>query len=170
MTKYMNEVLASYYTSNTNLEAISLRYFNAYGYGENTKGFYSSVIDKFIHCILHNERPVIFGDGNQSRDLIYVMDIAKANVLAAKYGKPGETYNIGTGVTSTFNRIYEIVKEIFGTDLEPTYAPVPFKSYQYYTLADISKAKKELGFKPDFDLKSGIQEIAKLIEAHGQTQ
>lgn len=158
LSKKMGEDLALYYTMKGEVDAISLRYFNAYGAGENTKGAYSSVISKFMDDITNNRTPLIYGDGEQRRDFIYVGDIARANANAALYGKPGEAYNVGTGISLSFNEIYRIIKEVMSSNLDSEYAPVPFKSYQYFTQADTRKAERELGFKASFSLVDGIKE------------
>ena len=92
------------------LEVVALRYFNTYGAGENSKGSYSSVIWKFIESIRNNRKPVIYGDGKQSRDFVYVKDVAAASILSMENGKPGEAYNIGSGSSTSFNAILDIVK------------------------------------------------------------
>lgn len=164
LTKYHNELAAKFYANNTNLQTVCLRYFNTYGYGENTKRMYSSPIDKFIQNLINNESPIIFGDGNQSRDFIYVKDVARANILAAEKGITGQTYNIGTGATNTFNYIYSLIRKEMKSDIEATFSPVPFKSYQLFTRADISKAKSELGFFPEYDIRAGIRETVEKFE------
>lgn len=159
MSKFVNELLAKFYGKDKSPETVFLRYFNTYGTGENSKGFYSSVIHKFISDIREGRIPVIFGDGSQSRDFIFVRDVAKANILAAQNGKTGESYNVGTGVTTTFNNIFKMVKEEMGSAVEARYEKIPFQSYQLFTCADITKINRDTGFKPTFDLKSGIREI-----------
>ena len=74
-------------------------------------------------------------------------------------GVPGESYNIGSGNSNTFNRIYEIVKEQMDSDLEAEYIKNPLKSYQYFTQADMSKAKKDLGFVPEYDIAAGVKKM-----------
>ena len=162
MTKLINEMTAGL-ISKGGLETVSLRYFNTYGVGENSKGDYSSVIWKFIDAIRNNKRPIIFGDGTQSRDFIYVEDTARASVLAMKNGASGEAYNIGTGKTTDFNTIFQIVKEEMGYQDAAEYAPNPLKSYQMFTLADITKAKEELKFEPKYGIRDGIREMIKDI-------
>ena len=159
LTKHFNELTAKFYTDNFQLDTVCLRYFNTYGKGENSKGFYSSVIHKFIGAIRNNELPVIFGDGSQSRDFIYVKDTARANILAAEKGKGGAVYNVGTGVTISFNDIFSLVSELMGVDVTPSYEPIPFKTYQMFTQADISKIKMDLSFEPEYDLRKGIEEM-----------
>ena len=159
MTKFVGELMGRFYSGRYDMEIVMLRYFNTYGVGENSKGFYSSVIHKFISDLKTGKPPVIYGDGKQSRDFIYVKDVANANILAAKAGKDGASYNIGTGVTTTFNDIYRIVSSEMNVDIKPVYEKNPFKSYQLYTKANIEKARREIGFNPLFDLKKGINEI-----------
>ncbi len=160
MTKRINEMTAKL-ISKYGLETISLRYFNTYGVGENSKGDYSSVIWKFIDAIRNNKRPTIFGNGKQSRDFIYVEDTARASVLAIRNGTPGEAYNIGTGRTTDFNTIFQIVKEETSYHGVAEYVPNPLKSYQMFTLADITKAKEELKFEPKFGIREGVKEMLK---------
>ncbi len=163
MTKYFNEISGRYFKENTKLETVFLRYFNTYGLGENTKGLYSSIMHKFIYDLKNNKTPVIYGDGNQSRDFIHVKDVARANILAAMKGENGEAYNIGTGITTKFKDIYKIIGEEMDSNIKPKYEPIPFKTYQLYTCANIAKAKKDLNFTPEYDLRSGIKEMVKSI-------
>jgi UDP-glucose 4-epimerase len=158
LSKKINEI-TTYFFFNHNLETVSLRYFNTYGIGENSKGAYSSVIWKFIESIKSEKQPEIYGDGRQSRDFIYVKDTATASVLAMKKGKPGETYNVGTGITTDFNEIFNIVKTVTGFKGEARHVPNPLKSYQNFTQADLSKARDELGFLPEYDIAKGVTEI-----------
>ncbi len=160
MTKRINEMTAKL-ISKYGLETISLRYFNTYGVGENSKGDYSSVIWKFIDAIRNNKKPTIFGDGKQSRDFIYVEDTARASVLAMRNGTPGSSYNVGTGITTDFNTIFQIVKEEMGYGGVAEYVPNPLKNYQMFTLADIRKAKEELKFQPKFGIREGVKEMLK---------
>ena len=158
MTKIINEMTARL-ISKYGLETVSLRYFNTYGAGENSKGDYSSVIWKFIDAIRNNKKPIIFGDGTQSRDFIYVEDSAKASVLAMKNGTPGEAYNVGTGKSTDFNTVFQIVKEEMGYQGQPEYVPNPLKSYQTFTLADITKTMGELKFGPRYDIRDGVKKM-----------
>ena len=154
LSKRINEMTANLFQE-YNLETVSLRYFNTYGFDENSKGAYSSVIWKFIESIRNGKAPVIYGDGKQSRDFVYVKDAAKASVMAMKKGKSGEIYNIGTGRTTDFN----IIKTEFGYEGDAQYIPNPLKSYQYFTKADISHTSEQLGFAPDYDIRKGARDI-----------
>ena len=118
VTKYTNEITGRSFSLLRHLDSVYLRYFNTYGNGENSKGAYSSIFHKFIDNLRHGETPLIFGDGTQKRDFIYVEDNARASVLAMENGKPGEAYNIGTGVSTDFNTIYSIIKDEMHSDIE----------------------------------------------------
>ena len=159
LTKVFGESLAKYFKNREELEVVSLRYFNTYGKDENSKGFYSSVISKFIEDVKKDIAPTIFGDGTQSRDFIYVKDVVEANLLAMENGKRGEAYNVGTGHTTDFKEVSRLVLEALGSDLTPKFVSNPFKNYQNYTLADITKSQRELRFKAKYTLKDGIADI-----------
>ncbi|MGC8995526.1 MAG: NAD-dependent epimerase/dehydratase family protein [Thermoplasmata archaeon] len=157
-SKRINELTAKVFT-NYGLETVSLRYFNTYGIGENTKGSYASVIWKFIDDIMNGRVPVIYGDGTQRRDFIYVEDSARASILAMERGRNGEVYNVGTGVSTDFNTVFNIIKEEMNFDKDPIYIPNPLKSYQMFTQADITKSKRDLGFEPEYDIRKGVRKI-----------
>ena len=167
MTKRINEMTARLFNQ-YGLEIVSLRYFNTYGIGENSKGDYSSVIWKFIDSIRNGKKPVIFADGKQKRDFIYVDDTSRASLLAMKNGTPGETYNVGTGKTTDFNTIFHIVKEEMNYQGEAEYVPNPLKSYQMFTLADITKTREELKFEARYDMREGVKKIVKEISEHAE--
>lgn len=159
VTKYTNEITARSFSLLRRLDSVYLRYFNTYGTGENSKGAYSSIFHKFIEDLKNKKTPVIFGNGTQRRDFIYIKDNAKASVLAMEKGKTGEAYNIGTGISTDFNTIYKIIKEEMGSYIEPKYEENPFSSYQMYTQANIEKANNDLGFIPEYDIRSGIRSM-----------
>ena len=83
----------------------------------------------------------------------------RASILAMEHGIPGEAYNIGTGVTTSFNDIYRIVAEEMHSDVKPRYVSNPLKNYQYFTQANIAKARRYLGFEPEFDLRAGVRKM-----------
>jgi len=159
ITKIMDEHLARFYSARKEVECISLRYFNTYGPAENSKGMYNSQISKFLSYALSEEPIIIYGDGAQRRDFIYVRDNVKATWLAYLNGKPGEAYNIGTGISTDFNTIAKIVKDITGSLSKIEHIPNPLKAYQMFTQADMRKTRKELGFDPEYDLRRAIREM-----------
>ncbi|MEM3455568.1 MAG: NAD-dependent epimerase/dehydratase family protein [Candidatus Micrarchaeia archaeon] len=163
LSKRINELTGSVFL-NYGLEIVSLRYFNTYGIGENTKGIYASVIWKFIDDIRNDRVPIIYGDGSQSRDFIFVEDAARASILAMEYGKNGETYNIGTGTSTDFNTIFQIIKEEMNYKKEAVYVTNPLKHYQRFTQADLTKTKKDLGFYPEYDIRKGVRKIIETLD------
>ncbi len=159
ITKVVDEYLARHYSARNEVQCISLRYFNTFGPGENSKGMYSSQISKFIDYAMKHDPIIVYGDGRQSRDFIYVKDNVLATFLASQKGKPGEAYNVGTGVSTDFNTIASLVKEITGSDSEIRHIPNPLRSYQMFTQAEMTKTRRDLGFMPKYDLRSAIQEM-----------
>lgn len=159
LSKSVDEQLAAFFSSRGEVETVCLRYFNTFGIGENSKGAYSSVISKFIHDIRANRIPMIYGDGSQRRDFIYIEDVVKANMLAAEKGVSGESYNVGTGTSTQFTDILEIVKDEMNSDVEPYFEPIPYDGYQMFTQADLTKSRSQLGFKPSYDIRKGVRKM-----------
>ena len=164
VTKIVDELFSRHYSLREDLSSVSLRYFNTYGPGENTKGAYSSPISKFLTSALEGIDIEVFGDGTQSRDFIYVRDAAAASIAAYEKGKTGESYNVGTGITTSFNDIAEITRSICKSDSKIVHVDNPFRNYQMFTQADMRKTFGELGFRPLYDLKSAIKEM---VDAEG---
>ncbi|MGC8848803.1 MAG: NAD-dependent epimerase/dehydratase family protein, partial [Conexivisphaera sp.] len=133
-----------------------LRFFSVYGPREEHKGKYANLITQAMWAGMRGEEFVIYGDGTQRRDFVYVEDAVRATILAMERGRPGEAYNVGTGVSTTFNDVFRIVKEETGYEGEPLYVPNPLRSYQMFTQADTSKARRELGFEAAYDLRAGV--------------
>ena len=162
VTKIVNEQFSRHFSLRNEVDCVSLRYFNTYGPGENTKGAYASPISKFISSALKGKDIEVFGDGTQSRDFIYVKDTAAASIAAYKHGKAGESYNIGTGITTSFNDIAEMVKRISKSKSRIVHVKNPFRNYQMFTQADMTKTNSELRFKAAYDLKKSIKEMLEL--------
>jgi len=159
VTKMVDEYLARYYSIRNEVECISLRYFNTFGYGENSKGMYSSPVSKFLDAAVMDEPIIVYGDGTQRRDFIYIDDNVRCTWLAFMNGKAGESYNVGTGISTDYNRIAAMVKHITGSKSEIVHVPNPFKSYQMFTQADMTKSERELKFKPEYDLKGAVDKM-----------
>ena len=147
ITKIVDKYLARYYSVRKEVECISLRYFNTYGIGENSKAQHASVVWKFITDLQNGKIPVIFGNGKQSGDFIYVEDTARVSVLAMERGKPGESYNIGTETTTNFNYICRMVAEEMHSSVQADHIPNPLKNYQYFTHADNAKVRNQSATK-----------------------
>lgn len=149
-----------------------LRYCNVYGPGEEQKGKRMSMIGQILRDMLKFKSPKLFEPGDQKRDWIFVKDVVKANLLALnREGEPyGTIYNLGSGSAVTFNHIVDTVNEVMHekggwiVGVKPEYIPCPFTAeYQNHTECEISKIKRELGFEPEFSLRSGIEEYVKSL-------
>jgi len=144
------------------LETVCLRYFNVYGPRQNVdiRGSYGGAISIFTNRILKGLPPTIYGDGEQTRDFVYVKDAVQANMLALKKKKAvGEAFNIATGKKISVNQVAEALKDIMNRkDLKTIYTdPRPTDIRHGY--ADIGKAKKILGYNPKFLIKEGLTEL-----------
>ncbi|BAW31232.1 MAG TPA: SDR family oxidoreductase [Methanothermobacter sp.] len=140
------------------LDTVSLRYFNVFGPRQNPKSEYAAVIPRFIHAILSGENPIIYGDGNQTRDFIYVEDVVEANLLLAESDFTGQI-NVATGKSVTINQLLELIGEICGIEIKAEYQdprPGDIKDSR----ADISLLKS-LGFKKLTSLKNGLEKTIK---------
>ena len=141
------------------LNTVCLRYFNVYG-PRQTYGPYSGVITIFINRLLRNEPPIIYGDGEQTRDFTHIRDVVQANMLALnKKSATGEVFNIATGTPTTINQLAAMLQQIMNkTDLKPIYTnPRPGDIKHSY--ADITKAKNLLQYKPKVPLKNGLTKL-----------
>jgi nucleoside-diphosphate-sugar epimerase len=139
------------------LETISLRYFNIFGPYQDPTSQYAAAIPAFVMAILKDRRPTVYGDGQQSRDFTYVDNVVEANLLAARAKKAkGEVVNIACGKRITINAIIELVNELVGKDIKPTYA-APRPGDVKHSLAGIGLAKKVIGYKPVVDFRSGLK-------------
>jgi UDP-glucose 4-epimerase len=141
------------------LKTASLRYFNVFGPRQDPDSQYAAVIPKFFKAIHAGHAPVIYGDGEQTRDFTYVKDVARANIMAAESDAKG-TYNIGGGKRVSLNELVKLMLELAGRkDIRPEYQaerPGDIK----HSLADISKAAT-FGWRPEFTLEAGLKEILK---------
>jgi UDP-glucose 4-epimerase len=155
--KLAAEYYARVYYALYGLETAVLRYFNVYGPRQDPSSPYSGVISIFMTKALCNERAVIYGDGAQSRDFIYVRDVVRANLLAAAAkGVGGQVMNIGTGSAVAINQLWEAICALSGQILEPEYAPKrPGDIVE--SVAGIGSAKALLGFEPEISFEKGLE-------------
>jgi UDP-N-acetylglucosamine/UDP-N-acetyl-alpha-D-glucosaminouronate 4-epimerase len=139
------------------MNTVSLRYFNVFGPRQDPYSEYSAVIPLFVTKVLRGDRPTIFGDGEQSRDFIFVEDVVRANLLAAdSRDAAGEAMNIACGVGTTVNGLLAAVNEVLGTKVEARYAP-PRPGDIRHSTADITKAKRLTGFAPGRSFLDGLR-------------
>lgn len=140
------------------IETVVLRYFNVFGPRQDPQSEYSAVIPRFVSMILTGERPVIYGDGNQSRDFVYVGDVADANLLAATQDNvAGGTFNIARGERTTLLQLLETLRKLLDKDIQPIHEPARAGDVRD-SLADIIEARTRLGFDPRIDMAEGLKE------------
>jgi UDP-glucose 4-epimerase len=138
------------------LETISLRYFNVFGPYQDPKSQYAAAIPAFITMMLAGKAPTIYGDGEQTRDFTHVDNVIAANMLACGARKTsGEVINIASGTSVTVNETIGHLNAILGTDIRPTYVP-PRAGDIKHSSADISLARRVLGFEPVMSFKDGL--------------
>lgn len=154
LSKQMDEKIAENYNRVYGFETIGLRYFNVFGRRQDPEGAYAAVIPKFIMAVLRRERPVINGDGSVSRDFTYIDNVIQANLRCMETEFSNTVYNIACGDRTTLNQLFEYISE--GTGIEAVYGPVR-KGDIPHSLADISKAAKELQYVPEVDIRTGLQ-------------
>jgi len=139
------------------LETVALRYFNVYGPNQNSASDYAAVIPKFVNVLLSAGQPMIFGDGLQSRDFVYVDNVVSANLLASEAPDvAGKVYNVAGGVRYTLFDLLEELKELVGVDVEPIFKPEKQGDIKH-SGADTSLAEKELGFEITVDFREGLR-------------
>lgn len=155
LSKYVTETLAVQASDLYDLDTVALRYFNVFGSRQDPDGDYAAVIPTFASRMLDGKRPVVYGDGEQSRDFIYVDDVVRANRLAAERDVSGEVLNVGRGVGVTVNELVDVLNDQLGTDLDPVYEP-PRPGDVRHSRADITKAGDLLGFDPAVSFEEGL--------------
>jgi len=158
LTKLAGEYYCNIFRQIYGLSTVCLRYFNVYGSRQDPQSQYATVIPAFIGRISQNLPPIIFGDGEQSRDFTFIEDVVQASILAAENNAEG-VYNIGGGKSITINRLAEIILNLMQRDLEPVYEK-PRPGDPRHTLADISEAKG-FGYEPKWALEDGLRRTIK---------
>jgi nucleoside-diphosphate-sugar epimerase len=145
------------------LETVALRYFNVFGPRQDPLSQYSAVIPKFITALLKREAPVIFGDGEQSRDFTYIDNVIDANMLAAEApDASGQTFNVACGERVSLLQLLEDLREIIGVEVETNFLegrPGDVK----HSLADISRARETLGYEPAVDFADGLRRTVEYL-------
>ncbi|PSH00033.1 MAG: nucleoside-diphosphate sugar epimerase [Nanohaloarchaea archaeon SW_4_43_9] len=159
VSKMSRELYAKVYSQSTKIHFTGLRYFSVYGPREKAKGDYANVITQFMWKMMEDKKPVIWGDGTQSRDFTYVKDIARANIKAAEIREEtnGEYYNIGTGTDTSFNDLMDILNKVLDKNIEPEYIEHPRDNPVMTTKAHLECTKKELGWEPQVELREGLE-------------
>jgi UDP-glucose 4-epimerase len=162
-SKLGRERYGEYYANYHDMHMAGLRFFSVYqGYGgaEEHKGEYANVIAQFADDMANGEPPVLYGDGEQTRDFTHVSDIVRGIELAADHELTG-IYNLGTGEAYSFNTVVDMLNDELGTDIDPEYVenPIPEDVYVHDTCADNSKIEDATGWEPEIDFEEGIRRV-----------
>ena len=171
LSKLAGEYYCRIFSEHFGVETACLRYFNVFGPKQALDDEYAVVIPKFIHSILHDEPPPIFGTGNQSRDFTFIENVISANVLAATTpgipvsptGGKHEVFNVANGKDHTVLEIADCLNQIIGKDIKPKFLPVRAGDV-FKTHADISKITEKLGFRPLVNFKDGLKITVKYFK------
>ena len=163
VSKYAGELYCENFSRLYNLPTLALRYFNVFGPHQDPRSEYAAVIPRFVYRMLAGQRPIIYGDGEQSRDFTFVENVVSANLLAARALATGVTLNIGCGERFTLNQLAAELNKILGTGLEPIYESAR-PGDPRHSLADIRLAKETIGFEPKISFREGLRRTVKWFE------
>jgi UDP-N-acetylglucosamine 4-epimerase len=159
-SKQANELYADVFARCYGMQTVGMRYFNVFGARQDPEGAYAAVIPRWIRALLTSAPVEVNGDGETSRDFCYIANVVQANLLAALTEEPhalNQAYNIAVGENTSLNRLLEIVASLLGVQAAPVYRPFRPGDVRH-SLADISQARKLLGYRPTHSLTSGLRE------------
>jgi UDP-N-acetylglucosamine 4-epimerase len=169
VTKYVNELYADVFSKTYSIDCIGLRYFNVYGRRQDPFGAYAAVIPLFVKQLMKHESPIINGDGEYTRDFTYIDNVIRMNLLAMNTQNPlaiNQVYNTACGEQTSLNQLAAYLKD-FLSEYDPQIADIEILHGNYrlgdipHSLADITKARKLLGFNPEFTMRAGLKEAVK---------
>lgn len=157
--KIANEQMLRAYFETSGLPYIALRPFNVFGPRMDIAGVYTEVLIRWLDAIEANKPPLIFGDGNQSMDFVYVGDVARANLLAAQSDNNDDVFNVGTGIQTSLKELCYLLLDIAGSSLRPEHREARAVANVQRRRADMTKAETMLGFKAETTLEDGLREL-----------
>ncbi|MBD3245496.1 MAG: NAD-dependent epimerase/dehydratase family protein [Candidatus Omnitrophica bacterium] len=165
LSKLAGEFYCRIFNENFGVETVALRYFNVFGPRQALDDEYAVVIPKFTHCILNDQQPPIFGNGEQSRDFTYVANVVRANLLAASVnGVQGRVFNVANGSDVTILELVEKLNKIIGTHIEPQFLPVR-PGDVFKTLADVSALRNDLGLTEPVLFDEGLERTVEFFRS-----
>jgi len=166
LQKYIGEQYARLFFQLYGLETVSLRYFNIFGPKQDPASIYSAVIPRFINALLCNEAPVVFGDGEQSRDFTYIDNVVHANLLALSAERlQGDVINIACGKRTSLNQLLDILNVALGSKVSPV-CKEPRKGDVKHSLAEISRGKQLIDYDPQVDIETGLRRTLDYFRKH----
>lgn len=157
--KSFNEGLLRSFNDMFGLSYVALRYFNVYGPRMDVFGKYTEVLIRWMERLIAGEAPLIFGDGTQTMDFVYVTDIARANILAAQTDASDEVFNVASGTETSLNDLAAALCRVMGCDVAPEYGPERSVNPVPRRLADTTRAREVLGFESEVDLETGLRNL-----------
>ena len=164
-TKISGEYMCRAFYHRYGLNYTGLRYMNVYGARQDYKGAYIAVIMKMLDRLDNGLPPIVYGDGSQSYDFIYVSDVARANICALKANVTDAFYNVGSGVQTSIKELAELILKVTGNSLEIQYESAG-QSFVTNRIGDPSRAEKEIGFKYTIDINEGLRKLVKWRDKH----
>ncbi|MGB4521475.1 MAG: SDR family oxidoreductase [Candidatus Omnitrophota bacterium] len=165
LSKLAGEYYCRIFSEHFGVETVALRYFNVFGPRQALDDEYAVVIPKFIHCILHDEQPPIFGTGKQSRDFTYIDNVVEANILAATKGLSHSIFNVANGKDNTVLQLVDSLNKIIGKNIKPKFLPLRAGDV-LRTCADISKIKEKLGYTPKVNFEEGLKRTVEYFKRY----
>jgi nucleoside-diphosphate-sugar epimerase len=172
VSKAAGEAYCRAFHASYGLETVALRYFNVFGPRQDPASQYAAVVPLFVTAALEGRSPLIFGDGEQSRDFTYIANVVDANLAACQAGPAalGEVYNVGAGDRTTINELWRTIRDLVGADVEPRHAP-PRPGDVRHSLAALDRARADLGYEPHVDVAEGLRRTVEWYrESQTQTQ
>ncbi|BDM70218.1 UDP-glucose 4-epimerase [Streptomyces nigrescens] len=170
LSKKWNEEVAKQYSERYGITAIGMRPFSVYGHDEFSKGGYANIISLFVWAVLNDVTPVVWGDGSQTRDFIYVEDAGRAFQTALERDLPTQEFNVGTGIETSFNEVLSLIGEELGKEVKKEFVEIPIAIYAQRLLANVERAEKVLGFHHEVDVREGIRRVIKAARGAQATQ
>jgi nucleoside-diphosphate-sugar epimerase len=162
LSKYWTESIALQQDSLHGVDAVALRYFNVYGPRQSPEDDYAAVIPKFASLMKEGKRPTVYGDGEQTRDFVYISDVVDANLRAIDTDFHGGVLNIASGKRTSVNDLVRVLNDVLCTELEPVYDD-PRTGEVRHSVADVSKAREKLGFVAETDFRKGIKKTVESL-------
>lgn len=164
-TKIAGEAMARAFFHRYGVNYIGLRYMNVYGPRQDYKGTYIAVIMRILDNLDQGKPPIVYGDGSQAYDFVYVEDVANANVLGLKADTSDQFYNVGMGTQTSIKELAEIILKIYDSDLKIEYKPEG-QSFVTNRVGSTDKAVKEIGFKASVQLEEGLRKLIEWRHEH----
>jgi len=167
LSKLSGELICKLFYKIYQLETVCLRYFNVFGPRQNPKSQYAAVIPKFIKRIIEGKRPIIYGDGSQTRDFTYISNVVKANILACQSNTAvGEAINIAAGKSHSLKELVNLINRTLGTSIKPVYSKERIGDIKH-SLACIDKAKELINYECEVSFEEGLKRtIKQILDTH----